>query len=318
MSNTSQQAPLPKGLAAADGYVDLQVNGYQDVNFSAPGLSVADIRRVTTVLRERGTAAYCPTLVTGDLAIYEQNLPVLARAMDEPDLRDHLPGIHLEGPFIAAVARGAHRAEFIRPPDTRLLDHWQTLSGNRIRILTLAPEVEGAAALIRHATRQGIVCSLGHHLSDAESIRRAVDAGATLCTHVGNGIPNTLPRHPNPIWTQLAEDRLTGMFITDGHHLPADFVRVAIRAKGIHRFIVTSDVAPPGGLPPGEYGAIGGRVVLEPSGRLSVKDSPSLAGSSSTIGQCMHWLESLGILSKAELRQVGRDNPLRVLGYQTK
>jgi N-acetylglucosamine-6-phosphate deacetylase len=316
MSNALKQNPIPKGLADTKGFIDLQVNGYQDVNFSAPGLSVADIRRITQVLLKRGTAAYCPTVITSDLSVYEQNLPILAKAMAEPDLRDHLLGIHLEGPFIAKAASGAHPQKHIRPPDTCLLDRWQTLSGNRIRILTLAPEVEGAEAIIRHATQQGVVCSLGHHFGDDDSIHRAVNAGATLCTHLGNGIPNTLPRHPNPIWTQMAEDRLIGMFITDGHHLPSTFIRVAIRAKGIHRFIVTSDVAPPGGMPPGEYAAIGGTVVLEPSGRLSVKDKDSLAGSSSTLKQCMQWLEDLGALSPAELMEVGRNNPLRVLGYR--
>lgn len=316
MNTTAGLKPLPRGLIGSKGFVDLQINGYQDVNFSSPGLSVADVRRITTVLRERGTAAFCPTVITSALDVYEQNLPVLAKAMAEPDLQDHLLGIHIEGPFISKAASGAHPPEHIRPPDTRLLDHWQSLSGNHIRILTLAPELDGADRLIRHATRQGILCSLGHHLADDDSIRRAVDAGATLCTHLGNGIPNTLPRHPNPIWTQMAEDRLTGMFITDGHHVPADFIRVAIRAKGIDRFIVTSDVAPPGGMPPGEYGAIGGEVVLEPSGRLSLKHKDSLAGSSSTIGQCMQWLDSLALLSALEQRQVGWINPLRMLGYK--
>jgi N-acetylglucosamine-6-phosphate deacetylase len=249
MSNDRKLSPIPKGLADTKGYIDLQVNGYQDVNFSTPGLSVADIRRITQILLKRGTAAYCPTVVTSDLSVYEQNLPILAKAMMEPDLCDHLLGLHLEGPFISKPASGAHPQEHIRPPDVRLLDHWQSLSGNRVRIITLAPEAEGAEAFIRHATGQGIVCSLGHHVGDDASIKRAVDAGASLCTHLGNGIPNTLPRHPNPIWTQLADDRLTGMFITDGHHLPKSFIRVAIRAKGVSRFIVTSDVAPPGGMP---------------------------------------------------------------------
>jgi N-acetylglucosamine-6-phosphate deacetylase len=316
MSNDRKLSPIPKGLADTKGYIDLQVNGYQDVNFSTPGLSVADIRRITQILLKRGTAAYCPTVVTSDLSVYEQNLPILAKAMMEPDLCDHLLGLHLEGPFISKPASGAHPQEHIRPPDVRLLDHWQSLSGNRVRIITLAPEAEGAEAFIRHATGQGIVCSLGHHVGDDASIKRAVDAGASLCTHLGNGIPNTLPRHPNPIWTQLADDRLTGMFITDGHHLPKSFIRVAIRAKGVSRFIVTSDVAPPGGMPPGEYKAIGGAVILDPSGRLYVKDGNSLAGSSSTMEQCMEWLDSLGVLSPSELMEVGRNNPLRMLGYQ--
>ncbi len=298
----------------ADGFVDLQVNGFMGVDFSAPGLTVADVRRATLALAERGTAAYCPTVVTNELATYEQNLPVLAQAMKEPDLRGRIPGIHIEGPFLAPLACGAHRPDLLRKPDRALFDRWQALAEGHIRILTLAPELDGAPALIRHVTQQGVVVSLGHHMADAAAIDRAVAAGARCCTHLGNGIANQLPRHPNPIWTQLADDRLTGMFITDGHHLPAEFVRVAIRAKGIEQFIVTSDAASVAGLAPGEYTSLGIAVVLEPSGRLSVKNGVALAGSSATLADCIRWLSSLGVLSPAQLRQVGRTNPLRLLG----
>jgi len=132
------------------------------------------------------------------------------------------------------------------------------LAEGTIRLLTLTPELDGAPALIRRAVGLGIRVGLGHHMADAVAIDRAVDAGATFCTHLGNGIPNTLPRHPNPIWAQLADDRLTATFITDGHHLPPEFIRVALRAKGIGRFVVTSDASPLAGLPPGCYPALGG------------------------------------------------------------
>ena len=166
---------------------------------------------------------------------------------------------------------------------------------------------------------QGVVVSLGHHLAGDDVIARAVDAGATLCTHLGNGIANTLPRHPNPIWTQLAEDRLTACFIADGHHLPANFLRVARRAKGLDRFIVVSDSAGIAGLPPGSYHYMDSDVVIEPSRRIIIAGSanggaPTLAGSSSTLADCMRHLASLGDWSEDDLIQVGRRNPVRVLG----
>ncbi len=296
------------------GYVDLQVNGYRGINFSNPGLSVADVRLVTEALVAQGTAAYCPTVVTSPLATYRAVLPVLAAAMAEPDLREHLLGIHIEGPFFTPEARGAHLLSLLRKPDADLFDRWQELAGGQIRLLTLAPEREGAPALIRHVVRRGVVVSLGHHMGDKSAIDRAIDAGAACCTHLGNGVANVLARHPNPIWTQLADDRLTGMFIADGHHLPAEFVRVALRAKGLDRTILTSDVSSVAGLPPGEYDAMGTTVVLEKSGRLSVKHSASLAGSSATMADCVAWLRSWSDLGEAELTQIARDNPLRLLG----
>lgn len=310
MDRTSHRVAVP------DGWVDVQVNGYAGVDFSAAGLTVEDVRRATEALVGRGTAAFCPTVVTCAPDVYEQNLPVLAAAMQAPDLQPHLLGIHLEGPFLGLEARGAHRACWLQRPDVAQFDCWMELAEGRIRLLTLAPELEGAEALIRHVTGRGVTVLLGHHLSDDASIDRAVRAGARGCTHLGNGIPNVLPRHPNPIWTQLADDRLMGLFITDGHHLPAEFVKVALRAKGLERWIVTSDAAPIAGLPPGEYECMGTRVISEPGGRISVKDGASLAGSSASMADCMSWLRSWSGLSEGDLQRIGRLNPLCLLGVE--
>jgi N-acetylglucosamine-6-phosphate deacetylase len=300
--------------AVPDGWVDLQVNGYAGVDFSAAGLTVADVRRATEELVRRGTGAFCPTVVSCAPEVYEQNLPVLAAALQAADLGPHLPGIHLEGPFLAPAAKGAHRACWLQQPDSALFDRWMSLAEGRITLLTVAPEIEGAEALIRHATGRGVTVLLGHHVGDNASIERAVRAGARGCTHLGNGIPNVLPRHPNPLWTQLADDRLTGLFIADGHHLPLEFMKVALRAKGLERCVVTSDAAPIAGLPPGEYECMGQTVISEPGGRISVKNLASLAGSSATMAECMMWLRSWSGLSEADLLRIGRLNPLRLLG----
>jgi N-acetylglucosamine-6-phosphate deacetylase len=301
------------------GWIDLQVNGFLGVDFSAPGLTRADVAKVVEALRARGTSACCPTLVTCDPDVYARNLPMLAEAMRDAETGPHIGGIHLEGPFLSMASRGAHPARWLAAPDAKRFDAWQRLANGGIRILTVAPEVEGAETLIRHAVAQGVAVSLGHHLASDDAIRRAVDAGATLCTHLGNGIVNTLPRHPNPIWTQLAEDGLTACVIADGHHVPASFLRVAWRAKGADRFIVTSDAAAIAGLPAGPYRYMGSDVEIEPSGRIALTQSSSdggatLAGSSSTMADCMGHLASLGDWTQEDLVRVGRINPARVLG----
>lgn len=295
------------------GFIDLQVNGYLGMNFSDPGLTVGAVRSVTRELVARGTEAYCPTVVTTEDAVYEANLPVLAAAMDEPDLKAHLLGIHMEGPFLSEEGRGAHCVAWLKRPDTALFDRWQKLARGRIRILTLAPELDGSLALIRHAAQRGVLVSLGHHMASAPVIAEAVEAGARLCTHLGNGIPRRIDRHENPIWSQLVDDRLTAMFITDGHHLPPALIRTALRAKGLARFVVVSDVSAIAGLPVGRYSYMGGDVDIEPSGRISQSSGGGLAGSSATLRECAAYLDSLGVLTPAELRQVCRDNALRLL-----
>ena len=304
------------------GFVDLQVNGYAGVDFSGPDLTLAAVEKTTGVLYRRGTLAFCPTVVTSPEPVYRQALPVLAQAMQvQPrpgsgEGRSRLCGIHLEGPFISPEegAVGAHPRQYVQAPSLARFDELYALAGGQIALLTLAPELPGALDLIRHACAYGVTVSIGHTLANADQIMAAVEAGATLSTHLGNGCPNYIHRHHNPLWPQLAAAGLSAMLITDGHHLPPELIAVALAAKGAGRVIVTSDASPAAGCPPGEYTFFGTRALLEPSGRLRNLESDTLAGSSATLLDCMNYLASLALLDEAALWQVGRDNPLRVLG----
>jgi len=297
------------------GFVDLQVNGYLGIDFSAPDLTIDKVREVVERLGERGTIAFCPTLITSSLELYEVNLPLFAKCFKEPDLAGVLLGLHLEGPFISPNdgARGAHALEHVQAPSVRFLDRLRDLSQDTISILTVAPERSGALALIDYAVKAGITVSIGHHQADAETIRRACDSGAVSSTHLGNGISNLIPRHPNPLWDQLDEERLTAMLITDGHHLPASFIRVVTRVKGAGRLIVVSDSAPLAGFPPGEYDCMGQKVVLEPGGRIWNPVGQHLVGSSACMLDCINYLAGLRVLSESELWQVGFHNPLGLI-----
>lgn len=305
-----QTRPVPRG------YIDLQVNGYGGINFSDPALSIEQILEVTERLWQRGTAAFCPTVITSPLEVYERVLPCLARAIESAESKGRLLGIHLEGPYISPEdgARGAHPRPFTRLPSMDEFERLYDLAGGHLRLLTLAPELPGALELIRQAVSRRVVVGIGHTLAGSEAIRVAVENGARLSTHLGNGCPNLLQRHHNPLWPQLANPDLTAMLITDGHHLPPDLIKTVLLAKGAQRVIVTSDSAPVAGLPPGDYDYFGGRARLEPGGRLHSLEGDMLAGSSATMGECMQYLASLGVLTESELEQVGYDNPLAVVG----
>jgi N-acetylglucosamine-6-phosphate deacetylase len=306
---------------ALSGFVDLQVNGYNGVDFSSPDLTLSEVAMTARALYRRGTLAFCPTVISSPMEVYRRGLPVLSEAIRNQPLPgvgqgSLLAGIHLEGPFISTEegALGAHPRQHVQAASVSLFDELYDLAGGQIALLTLAPELPGVLELIRHACGRGVTVSIGHTLAGAAAIRAAIEAGASLSTHLGNGCPNFIHRHHNPLWPQLAASGLSAMLITDGHHLPAELIAVALAAKGPGRVIITSDSSPAAGCPPGEYTFFGTHALLEPSGRLRNLESDSLAGSSATLLDCMNVLAGLGLLDETTLWRVGRDNPLKVLG----
>jgi N-acetylglucosamine-6-phosphate deacetylase len=261
--------------------------------------------------------AFCPTVVTAAPEHIERCLRMLALACEgEPGVRASVPGIHLEGPYLSPVEgfRGAHPAQHIHPPDWDEFCRWQDAAGGRIRLVTLAPEQPGSVDIIKRLVSTGIVVAIGHSQAGTRDIAAAADAGATLSTHLGNGIAATIRRHPNPIWDQLADDRLYASVIFDGFHLPANVMRVFIRAKGIARTLLVSDAVALARMPPGVYdSAVGGKVELHPNGRLNLFGTEYLAGSASLMRDGFENALRLAGCSLADVVQMVAINPLRVL-----
>jgi N-acetylglucosamine-6-phosphate deacetylase len=298
------------------GFIDLQVNGAAGVDFGSGDLTESDVDKVASLLYRRGIAGFCPTVTTTSLELYERCLPVLARWHGGGATARSL-GVHIEGPFInpADGPRGIHDRAFVRPPSIEAYEQLRELCADRVAILTLAPEVPGALELIEHVTHSSqTVVSIGHTDAGARAIHEAIDAGARSATHLGNGISSTIDRHQNPLWPMLADERLTAMCVTDGFHQPEEMLRVLLKVKAPDRFIVTSDLMPLAGLPPGDYEVCGRGVVLERDGWLHCKDSTQLAGSGRNMLECMNYLAGLGLLTASELETVGFVNPLALLG----
>lgn len=305
-----------KKEAGTGGWVDLQVNGYLGVDYSGESLTEPEFLDTAGKLIAQGVDRFLPTVITSSEQVYRRNLPLLARAARSPALRGRIPGLHLEGPFLCPSpgAIGAHNPGWVQPADPARLDRLQEWAEGSIRLLTVAADLPGVTELIRHAVSMGIVVSLGHHLADERQVFKAAEAGARLLTHLGNGVPNQLPRHENPIWAGLACDGLTAMVIPDGHHLPDSILKIIFRVKGPDRVIAVSDQSSIAGFPPGRYTALGNLAVLEPSGRLHNPEKQCLVGSAQTLPICMKRLEDAPWLNADDRNRIGRRNPLKILG----
>ena len=302
------------------GLIDLQVNGYAGHDVNADDVDVETITELTRALWSQGVTTYLPTVITASEEKITHVLAVIAAARrSDPLLAHSIAGIHVEGPSLAADdgPRGAHDARHLRDPDISELGRWQQAAGGLVRIVTLAPERAGAADYIASATAWGVRVSLGHCTPAPEQVRSAVDAGATLSTHLGNGTHAQLPRHPNHLWTQLAEDRLTAMLIADGHHLPAETLTVMIRAKTPGRCVLTSDSAALAGSGPGVYSTpVGGSVEVRADGSLRLPGTDLLAGSGSSLRGCLDWATAHLPVDPEDLLSMATTTPARLLGLQ--
>jgi len=301
-SGAARFEPASRSAAAklpyvAPGFVDLQVNGFGGQEFSALDLTADRVALIVEQHYPFGVTRLLPTVTTGSYETLVHGLETIRAACERyPRVERAVPGIHLEGPYISAEdgPRGAHPAEHCRPPSWDEFAKLQEAAGGRIRLLTLSPEYDEAPAFIARAVAAGVTIAIGHTAADAEHIRAAVDAGASLSTHLGNGAHRMLRRHPNYIWDQLAEDRLVASLIVDGHHLPPAVVKTFVRAKTPERCILVSDVSGLAGLAPGVYDTNLCQLEILPDGRLVIAGQDQLlAGASLPIGVgiagVMHW-----------------------------
>ena len=315
---TSLDNPAMAGVYVAPGLIDSQVNGYQSVSFASPGLTLQGIRTATQGLWKAGVTTFLPTVTTNTRELFLGNFRVLASSLTDPEVGPSIPGFHLEGPYISPEDgyRGAHTREWVRPPDWKEFQEVNAAAGNKILEVTLAPEIEGAMGFIVNCVKAGIIVGLGHHNAPAAVIKQAVDNGAVISTHLGNGCANVIHRHLNPLWPQLAEDRLMASLIVDGFHLRPEQVQVFYRAKGPERIILTSDVTRLAGMPPGEYDYEGRKVVLTPQGMARLPDQDVLAGAALPITAGVGNIMRYTGCSLAEAIDMATRNPARLYGLR--
>jgi N-acetylglucosamine-6-phosphate deacetylase len=299
------------------GLIDLQINGINGIDFNTPALTVDDIKNATDYLLSQGVTAFLPTIVTNSDENILKIAHIIYRACaSNPLVDDCIWGIHLEGPFVSPQegAKGAHNEKFIKAPDWNLFKEFQRAAGGKIKLVTLAPEWKGSESFIRNCKENGILVSIGHSMADTGQIRRAVEAGASLSTHLGNAVPLLLPRHPNMIWDQLATEELHACIIADGLHVPDSFISVVMKNKAA-KTLLTSDATCFAGMAPGEYQShIGGTVILDEEKRVSLKGSNGLlAGAARSLLENVETLFDHDLTGICEAWQMASTNVTEML-----
>jgi N-acetylglucosamine-6-phosphate deacetylase len=299
------------------GFFDNQVNGFAGVSFAfgESDLTSEGIKLATSELWKKGVTTYLPTLTTNSQEVLVTNFKLLANAVNDEKLLGSIPGFHLEGPYINPEDgfRGAHPKQFVRLPDWNEFMEMYKASGENILQVTVSPEMEGAQDFIKKCKEKGIVVAVGHHNANKQQLDLAVENGARISTHLGNGCANMINRHYNPFWSQLANDDLMISIICDGFHLLPEEIQVFYKVKGVDKTIITSDVTSYAALPPGQYKTQTGETIeLTPEGKLHYPAQQVLYGSASPITKGIGYIQKVTGCSLADAVQMASTNPAKL------
>jgi N-acetylglucosamine-6-phosphate deacetylase len=300
----------------APGLIDNQVNGYNGVDFSGDALTTEMLKKATEMIWRDGVTTFIPTIVTGSQEKISKNLTILSESVDDEFFMKSIPGFHLEGPYLSTEAGffGCHPLKYLRLPSWKEFTEFQKAARGKIIELTIAPELEGAIDFIKKCIESGIIISIGHTNATAVQISLAEDSGALLSTHLGNGCANMIHRHLNPIWPQLASERLTASVIADGHHLLPEELKVFFMSKGENRLILISDVTHFIGMEPGEYDYMGNRVSVNREGLVMVPELNCLAGASMPLKKGIETMIRFSGCTREQAFNFAARNPAKVLG----
>jgi N-acetylglucosamine-6-phosphate deacetylase len=243
------EAPAPAARRAhwaLPGFIDLHVHGGGGAAFTEGG--PGDARRAAAFHRAHGTTRTLASLVTAPLDRLESRVAMLAELADE----GVIDGIHLEGPFLSAARRGAQDPRYLIEPDIAAFSRLLAASRGWLRMITIAPELPGAAAVIRAAAAAGVIAAAGHTDASDEATAAAVDAGVSHATHLFNGMRPIDHRAPGPAGA-LLDRQVTCEVIADGTHLHDAIVRLAARAAGPGNLVLITDAMAAAGMPDGSY-----------------------------------------------------------------
>jgi len=287
--STPSAKDLPQRFVT-QGLVDLQINGFAGVDYNDPLATPDAIEASMRSMVKTGVTRCLPTVITADLEWQSRCFKTLENARAQSALTaSMITGYHLEGPFLNPEPgySGCHPAADMRAGELDYFERVQAAANGQIRLVTVAPERPGVMALIPQLVKRNVCVAIGHSSADHETVQRAVEAGASMSTHLGNGVAPMVKKSDNIVLSQLANDKLAASFIADGMHLKEHVLGIYLRAKTAKRTVLVTDGTAGSAAKPGRYtlGKIAIERQLEPT--VTIPGTSSLAGSATTLDQCV-------------------------------
>jgi N-acetylglucosamine-6-phosphate deacetylase len=298
-------------LILAPGFIDIHIHGGAGHDVMEGDESA--LARIETQLAQHGVTAYLPTTVTAPEGRTLQALDRLGKAANRIESRSRAcpVGIHLEGPFISHVKRGVHPPENLVQPSPRKFERFWQASQGTIRMMTIAPELPGAAETIRHARALGVHSSLGHSNATYPEAKAGIAAGADHATHTFNAMRPLDHRDPGILGAVLEDDTVSADIIADGIHVDPSMVRLFLRAKGADKAVLISDAISATGMPDGTY-MLGDFEVQVREGRC--ESGGKLAGSVLTLDRAVRNVMNFASWPLERVVKLVSLNPARLLG----
>jgi N-acetylglucosamine-6-phosphate deacetylase len=300
---------FPANYHLIPGFIDLHTHGADghDVMDATP-IALAGICRA---LAAEGTTSFLATTMTDEISNIEKALAAVQQYSKAPQAGAAILGVHLEGPFIAPSKMGAQRGENILDPDVELFKKWEKISGNLVKLVTLAPEQANVIALIEYLKKQNIVASLGHTNATFEEAQKAIAAGSSYATHLFNAMSGIHQREPGTVTAALLAGTVSAELIVDGFHLHPAIVQLALKLKGKEKIVLVTDAMRAKCLQDGCYD-LGGQDVYVKKGRAQLADG-TLAGSVLRMPSAVQNMLSFTGCELQDALKMAAENPAKIL-----
>lgn len=289
------------------GFVDLHNHGGGGASFA--GGTAEDVLKGVHTHRAHGTTTVVASAVTGDLDFLARHAGMLAELAQQGDIA----GIHFEGPFISPCRKGAHDEELLRDPDPAEVRKLLDAAHGHARMVTLATELPGGLDSVRLLAEHGVIAAVGHTDATYEQTLQAIDAGATVATHLFNAMPPLGHRSPGPIAALLEDERVTVELINDGTHLHPAALRLAFHHAGAARVAFITDAMDAAGFGDGRY-MLGPMEVEVADGVARLVEGGSIAGSTLTLDRAFKRAVTVDGLPVEDVVRAISANPARLLG----